>query len=487
MIPELTASLIFPVASGISVVWLFWPGSRAQRSSIWMRIWLSMGIGLGLASMVLFVSILLLGEVSRRAVWAECALLLGALCVTLRFRRSGPASPSQKEVNSWRNWNSIPELAFVALLVVQIIVFVLLTIREPHGGWDAWDFWNMRARFLFRAGPHWKDAYSNLLGSWRPNGDYPLLLPANVVRLWTYIGRETLAAPAIIAFSFGIATVGLLVSSVSVLRNRQSGAIAGLIILSSPFFVRHTADQYADVPFGFYLLAAITLLSMYEEPGEKYYGTLILVGLVAALSAWTKNEGMLLLLSVMISRCLRPKRVKTQPMRFAKEIGAFVAGASPVIAMLLYYKMALASHNDIVESQSIRTTLARLTDVSRYLVTLKGFASQAISLNSVPLVALPVCALFLRPEGGAARSESVKAPLLVLLLMFCGYVIVLVATPYDLAWHVKVTADRLLVQLWPSVIFLFLMIVAKPAMHRARDVADPELARSLCEEQRALA
>jgi hypothetical protein len=53
----------------------------------------------------------------------------------------------------------------------------------------------------------------------------------------------------------------------------------------------------------------------------------------------------------------------------------------------------------------------------------------------------------------------------VLLLVFLSYCLVYLITPYGLAWQVQSSFDRLLLQIWPSVLLVFFI--------QLRSVADP--------------
>jgi hypothetical protein len=52
-----------------------------------------------------------------------------------------------------------------------------------------------------------------------------------------------------------------------------------------------------------------------------------------------------------------------------------------------------------------------------------------------------------------------------------GYVTIYVITPYDLAWHVRTSLGRLLMQLWPAVLFTFFLRIAIPERALARSAA----------------
>jgi hypothetical protein len=52
----------------------------------------------------------------------------------------------------------------------------------------------------------------------------------------------------------------------------------------------------------------------------------------------------------------------------------------------------------------------------------------------------------------AFRSERVRAMAAGVGLMLLSYYFVYVLTPFDIPWHISTSFDRLLVQLWPSLV-----------------------------------
>ena len=82
--------------------------------------------------------------------------------------------------------------------------------------------------------------------------------------------------------------------SIARLRGERQGLLAGLTLLCTPFLIRHGASQYADVPLSFFFVATVALLFFHAESRSQNH-LLTLAGMAAALSAWTKNEGVLFL------------------------------------------------------------------------------------------------------------------------------------------------------------------------------------------------
>jgi len=57
------------------------------------------------------------------------------------------------------------------------------------------------------------------------------------------------------------------------------------------------------------------------------------------------------------------------------------------------------------------------------------------------------------------NCNSLRLLVTTLTSMVIGYYLVYIVTPHDLAWHLQYSLDRLLLQLWPSAIFVYFMMV----------------------------
>src|SRR5262249_16898575 len=160
-----------------------------------------------------------------------------------------------------------------------------------------------------------------------------------------YIGIDTVIIPILVALMFTFATVGLIVSSLSILRSKSQGFLAGLILLATPFFISHGASQYADVPLGFFYLSTIALFVLEESLSVDNYKLLILAGIMAGFAAWTKNEGLLFVVAIVISHfsiVVRLKGWKT----YREQVFSFLVGLLPVLIVVAYFKVRFAPPND---------------------------------------------------------------------------------------------------------------------------------------------
>jgi len=94
----------------------------------------------------------------------------------------------------------------------------------------------------------------------------------------------------------------LIWAALSILRGRNQGYLGGLVLMGSPFFIVLGASQFADIPLAFFFLLTFVFIFFHNRFSEDERGLLILAGLTAGLSAWTKNEGLLFLILVVLTR-----------------------------------------------------------------------------------------------------------------------------------------------------------------------------------------
>lgn len=430
-----------------------WETSTTARDR-WLTTFLAIGLGLGITSS-LFVVWLLVGAAAGSYPRAELGMLVllagGALYVRTRRRwvlryTADPVGEGRPLVNLIL-WISVG---------CAIAAFVAEWITHRQGAWDAWMTWNMHARALFRGGEQWREVLTGLPAWSHP--DYPLLVPGCVARIWTWVRRETMLAPGAVAMLFTFATIGLLYSAVSVLRSRTQGVLAALVLLGTKFYILHGASQYADIPLGFFFLATLALLSLAELAGPDRSRLVLIAGAAAGLSAWTKNEGVLFVLALLIGYGL-----VTGPMRGWRrglaDLGSFAIGLAPALLLLASFKLFLAPPNDLMADHGLGETASRLLDGARYTLVFTGFLQAVLEVGAKGVVAGLLLAYLVTAgitSAEPARRDA-KAAALVLCLMLAGYAAVLLTAPAPLLDTNVRSINRLLLQLWPSMLFAFFM------------------------------
>jgi hypothetical protein len=426
---------------------------------------LAVGLGFGLSACASFVSLSLFG-VSHGPLVSDVALLLlvgmtGLWMLTQRdvpAATSTPAIPPPGRTFRWLLGGSLAVCSVVALLT-----FLLRSLESSHGNWDAWAIWNLRARFIFRSGSDWREAFSSPLHWSHP--DYPLLLPLSVARVWRYLGRESQAAPIAIAMLFTFSIVTLAGASLAFLRGWSQATLAILLLLGTSSLVNHGTSQLADVPLGFFMLATVTGLILKERLPERATFFLAMTGMMAGLATWTKNEGWLVLVSVVVARAAVLGYIRGW-VAWSRELPHFVFGLAPVLLTVLWFKLALAPPNGLVSNQGWVETSSRLIDPVRYVQIYRGFKNAVIALGDGavinPLLVLLFYLVCVGIEPDERDKTGVATGLGAVGLIVIGFSLVYLTSPADLDWHLRNSAWRLLLQLWPSVVFLGFSMACPP-------------------------
>jgi len=439
-----------------------------------LELFCGVGVALGLSSLVWFWVRVVAGPSPSAALIAE-TLVVAALLAATR-RGAGDASnrgPDGGPGGSGR-WTR-PVVAGAGLLLAASVVALGAVLREfqrqPHGGWDGWAVWNLKARFLFRDASGWWNLCSDLYQWIHP--DYPLLLPATVARAWSYLGHEAAWVPRGLALFYTAATVWLIWAGVRRLIGPGQAVLAGLLLLAHAKGVLHGASQYADTPLGFYFLLSLLLVALHDAapPPRRASGLLVLAGLAAGLAAWTKNEGLLFALALLLARgpgsALRGDR-SAWPAATAR----LAWGMAPGLISLALFRLLLAPGGDLFTARRVPELFARLVDPARWRTIAAAFAEQYLAIGRGVAVLL-ACYVILALARQRSVREAAGLPLAVVLLVQLGYFGIYLLTPQDLAWHLGHSLDRLLIQLWPSTILSLLLLIrpAEPPSGSASTVA----------------
>ena len=420
---------------------------------------LGITVGFGLTSLLTYC-LLVSGNFSRPSQLALEVILACSLIVLCYFTASGRSHAIRENQKPYRLssvLSSTLNLSFAVALTIGLTIFAVLSFQKPHGGWDAWAIWNLRARFLFHGADHWLDAFSHELLWSHP--DYPLLIPSAIARGWAVAGRDLVVVPIVVAALFTFGIIGLMFSSLSLLRDRSQALLGCLILLATPDFVQRGSLQEADLPLAFWFLSFFSALGIAERISTA--SIFIVIGLAAGFSAWVKNEGALFVLGATICLLLGFRNFNLN----WRKLGFYLCGLLPAMLLFLHFKTQFAPASDLFANQTLETMADKILDFERHWTILKVFAIHVGkfggSLVSFPLVIF----LYFRlvgPQPHSLGAQSVRLFTAFLFLMLLGYYFVYLISPYNLSMHMGSSFDRLLLQLWPSVLFVYFRVVRTP-------------------------
>jgi hypothetical protein len=349
--------------------------------------------------------------------------------------------------------------ALVAMTAVSLVYFVLHQVRMPHGEWDAWAIWNLKARFLVRGGAYWQDVYSTAI----PHPGYPHLIPSAVARLWMWLGSEAPLAGAVVAAVFTYATPAVVMGSLAFLRDWTAALWGGLLVVAGTPLTYYGAWQVADVPLGFFMLTSVALIAI-DMVSEERWWFAVVAGLAVGLSGLVKDEGLPFMIAMTLGyvgyQVLGRRRYSFRD-RSARAAG-FMSAALPLWCLLVVGR-SLAPAQALDAAFTDPASLSKVADLGRHSLIIKAFITEAWGWAGVSLVGVVpvfVSAFLLAGLHRARRTLcAARAAIVALGMMTAAYYAAFLVTPYDLSWHV-LSLNRILVHVWPTFVWAFCLVVS---------------------------
>ncbi len=447
-------SILIPVMTGFFLTGSLLRSTPLKRN-LGLTIALGAALGWGLFALLYF-GWRVTGLSTTWLFWLEAVLMVASGLLYLRHRPyfRAPARPALP-----RRWRIFLGTAAILALILAALPMLVGYAWYPHGTWDAWSIWNLAARYFYLGGSDWTLLFHP--SNYHP--DYPPLVGASLARLWTYLTTIHPLAGGLNAAFVSLTTVMLVGFALAFLRGAWIGILGVLLLLGSSSFLAITVAQIADIPLGLFILGIVVCSFLaHELPGQQPV-LLGLAGAFAGLAAWTKNEGLLVVvcfLGVQVGLHLWHRDWRG----LLTEQAWIWSGLLPLLIALAAFKITYAPPNDLVAAQG-GDTLGRLLDPDRIRQIFAAFLNQAYTFwpkISVPVIALPlVLALAGVRKDGLHRQLFWQSGMF-LLLILTGYFVVYLISPYDPAWHLQTSIHRLFLHLWPSAVFLTMLAARLP-------------------------
>lgn len=342
----------------------------------------------------------------------------------------------------------------------------------PWGSHDAGVLWTGKALLFARAPEIAIDQLALVqLGMVHP--EYPLLLPSALAAQLALVGESPAVAMATGFWLF----VGLTASIFVWLRRFAATEIAWLgtlLWLSLPIVKSWSFAQVADPWVAYLLLWTVAgLASCWERGRPPLPGAW--VGFFAGLLLFTKSEGLpLVLLALGLSAIAALGRRSAAPSRdFWRGL---LVGALPGVGAGILFRWLWAPPSEIANFVAGIST--RFPDPERWRTVFARFGDLAAGRGEHGLWVMffPLLALMLVLGARGLR----RRPGLILATVFLGAAVLMVATiyvltPYNLAWHLRTSLDRLALQLLPLGLVVFLAFGATFLEQRTGATAEDAL------------
>jgi len=435
--------LLPSIISGGLLVHLIWPVKGVK--TILFKVCLGIGIGLGLNSLLYFLYLLIFNR--QTGFWGLQILVLIAL-VSITIFRERPYHFSPGVFNPPDRLQMIILASAGIMAILALAISITVSLRKPQGAWDSWMIYNRAARFIYRGGDHWVDAFSPEM-YWFFHADYPPLVALNVASGWDAIGQETVRVPMALGGAFLFGSAGLLFAGVNAYRTLGQASLAMIVLFGTSAYIEMGSKQVADIPLSFFILAIGVLLFLYSIHSQREL--LVLAGLAAGLAAWTKNEGIQFFFVSLVVVIF----VYRNSLKFI--LPWYVLGFAFPIALVIYFKIMIAPPSDLIVD--FASQINQVFDPNRHIELLQEFVSNLKALGNWALLAV-----YLLIFGVAMNKGSVSpflACLSIIVLQLAGYYSIFLISPHPLSWHLS-ALYRLLLQVSPLIIFLYFSVVRSP-------------------------
>ncbi|MCM8776158.1 MAG: hypothetical protein NC930_07425 [Candidatus Omnitrophica bacterium] len=120
--------------------------------------------------------------------------------------------------------------------------------------------------------------------------DYPLFLPTVVAWGWNWMGTEAFAWPPLVALSFALSCVVVVMWYLASYVSRLCALWCGSFLLMTHAFVFWSTALYAEVPFSFFVTASV--LTFITALRTRQLQLFLLAGFLTGMTTWIKNEGL---------------------------------------------------------------------------------------------------------------------------------------------------------------------------------------------------
>lgn len=418
---------------GAGLAHALWPDTRPAAWALKGLTGIPLGLGICSAAM-LFALKAGLAPSAYAPLEAGISLAAGAALIIPRW----PRLP--RRIHFHRQ--DFPLAALILLgLALGAATFLAYSFRHPHGFGDAWTIWNNLPRYLYRADD------PGLL--FRPQDyvrlhpDYPALTSLSLTSAWALLKNDTTRAPMALAFLMTLASPAALGLGLALAREKSLAVFAALTALMT-LQLAITVGQGADSALALTFLLAGIFLYLYRQTPAP--GLLILAGLLAGFSAWTKNEGLLFALLIIFPAFWLARR----------RLPFFLAGLIFPLATVFFFKITVAAQSDL--ARPLAETLARLLDFSRYGLIATNYLREIWNFSGWPLSQALILAAFAAWRKLSPGGWRAAAPLWALIgLQQAGYFFIYVITPHDLQLHLDTSLLRLLYQTYPLTLFAFFL------------------------------
>jgi hypothetical protein len=394
--------------------------------------------------------------------WNVFTLLLPWVVVWIALRRALRQTLQGQITSTWRLLGRLRDVeplsgALIAIAALLIVVYALNAFVHPAGGWDPIAFWYFKAKLFFLE--QHVDPASPALASIPHllvvrNQEYPPLYPLMLASTFVISGRVNESLSNSINLLALIAVVPTMYSLLRRLVGSRLGVVFVFLLIAMAIPAAYSflidGGYFGDADYVEALWILLTLI--YLQAGESRDGVADVMAVAcAAGAALTKDEGTPLLVATLVvlivRQALRWRRWRERPA--PRNIAIAAVCVLPVVVWHLTWSLS-GSITPLMLNRHPLSLLPQLplraATIGRYLGALVVRGNTYVWMALAPPVSLLLLVVN-RFRTGAALA-------VVFALQALAYFAVYLFTPINLTEHLSESADRVILQLAPSVILL---------------------------------
>lgn len=349
-IAKLVISLTIPIAIGYGFVHFFF-----ARTGLFFpeKIALSYGLGFGYITLCMFYLSIIGVTFNMIVLFIPAICLFAGAFLYKKYGKKGSDAIAIQQPQPQKKTPLNPLLLLlIAVIAGNIILIFFRTILVEKDIWDSWAMWAFKAKIFFthKIVPLGMfGEFNTAYGHW----DYPQHVPLAEAWILTVIGYWNDLAPRII---FPIYFLGLCIAVFYFLLRYVSLTVA---LIGTAFLATFrgleiwTIGTITETVMLYYYI--ISFLLLYRWFKENNMSLLVLSSLFAGFAAWTKNDGLFLLLLqclILISFLLLEKTEGKSI--FTKQFVVYAVICTMIIAPWLLFKSMAGLGNDVVNKQNLQ-------------------------------------------------------------------------------------------------------------------------------------
>ncbi len=402
---------------------------------------LAVALGLGLWTMSLFVlwwaGVPIVVGTLLSGLGTAAALVIGAVML-VRARASAGLSVVGRSPATW----GLVGLGGAAV-VYTVVSAIVDALRSPNSAFDAWSFWAYKARLFEAGGPAL--AYFRDPLTLYTHPDYPLNLPLAEVAL----SRVPVVGAALTNLVGPLCLAALLLlwyAGLARLHGRATASLGVAILLLVPAVRQQAASGDADVSLSLYAGAALLYLLSWRRLHCSL--DLVVAALCAGAAIWTKKEGMIVALVLIVTYLMFDTGVSGHRWARVRHAVAFLAAtlALPAPWLLFTFTVHPLGHDFLPVTPGVF-----LMHLDRLPTILSFFLLQMLAFANWSVLWLSLAALLVVSHRRLTADARIVAAIVMLHLLL--YALVFVFSDWQpYIDHLRTSLDRLFVGVVPAAV-----------------------------------